>query len=314
MKKTLSIILIIVLIFSLAGCKKDNKSTETTTNEASTESTNMGYPMTIVDSMGRNIIIESMPKRIVSSVPSNTEIVYALGKGDNLVGVSVYCNYPEAALSVEKIGDYNGPNIELIINLKPDVFLAAYIEDGALNQLENAGIKVVMVNPGNLAETYSTIEMIGNIIGASEEADNLLNKMKIKQNEIINKVKGYEKRTVFYEIWHEPLMTAGPGSFINELIQLANGKNIADDAESAYPEFSLERLISRNPQVYITADDGFKTAEDIFSRQGYINITAIKTGQLFMLNQDIVSRPGPRIIEGFEFIARAIHPEAFDDK
>jgi iron complex transport system substrate-binding protein len=138
--------------------------------------------------------------------------------------------------------------------------------------------------------------------------------MKIKQNEIINKVKGYEKRTVFYEIWHEPLMTAGPGSFINELIQLANGKNIADDAESAYPEFSLERLISRNPQVYITADDGFKTAEDIFSRQGYINITAIKTGQLFMLNQDIVSRPGPRIIEGFEFIARAIHPEAFDDK
>jgi iron complex transport system substrate-binding protein len=314
MKKTLSIILIIVLIFSLAGCKKDNKSTETTTNEASTESTNMGYPMTIVDSMGRNIIIESMPKRIVFSVPSNTEIVYALGKGDNLVGVSVYCNYPEAALSVEKIGDYNGPNIELIINLKPDVFLAAYIEDGALNQLENAGIKVVMVNPGNLAETYSTIEMIGNIIGASEEADNLLNKMKIKQNEIINKVKGYEKRTVFYEIWHEPLMTAGPGSFINELIQLANGKNIADDAESAYPEFSLERLISRNPQVYITADDGFKTAEDIFSRQGYINITAIKTGQLFMLNQDIVSRPGPRIIEGFEFIARAIHPEAFDDK
>jgi iron complex transport system substrate-binding protein len=316
MKKKLILLLVVVMVLVVVvGCAKNNPSSTQSSEETDqTASEASIYPLTMVDSSNRTITIESEPETIVSAVPSNTEIVYALGMGEKLSGVSVYCNYPEEALSVEKIGDYNGPNFELIINLEPDIFLGAYIDEAAISQLENAGIKVILINPGNVSETYETILMIGDIIGASEEAKELVSNMQAKQNQIVDRVKGYASKTVFFEIWHDPLMSAGPGSFINEMIQLANGKNIADDAESAYPEYSLEKLISMNPQVYLTADDGFKTAEDIFAREGYEHIEAIKTGQLFLLNPDMISRPGPRMIEGFEMIARAIHPEAFSDK
>ena len=316
-RKIFALCIVSILILSFVGCAKNtNKTTETQTNleETSAENILNSYPMTVLDSMGRSITFESMPERIVSTVPSNTEIIYAVGKGNNLVGDSVYCNYPEEALAVAKIGDYNGPNLELIIGLKPDVVFSAWLGDDVLTQLESAGIKVVLINPGNLEQIYDSISLIGNIVGAESETLTLISDMKIKQEEIIQKVKGYSPKSVFFEVWNDPLMSAGPGSFINELITLSNGINIAGDAESAYPEYSLETLISKNPQVYITADDGFKTAEDIFTREGYENIEAIKTGQLFMLHQDIISRPSPRIIDGLELVSRAIHPEAFDDK
>lgn len=313
-KRIFLLFMIAILILSFTGCAKSTKEvTEAQTTIASTSVEN-DYPLTITDSLGRDITFESKPERIVSTVPSNTEIIYAVGKGQNLVGDSIYCNYPEQALEVEKIGDYNGPNLELIIGMKPDVVFSSWLADDVLSQLESAGIKVILLNPGNLTQIYDSIELIGEVLGAKPEAATLISDMKSKQEGIIQKVKGYSAKSVFYEVWNEPLMTAGPGSFLDELITLSNGMNIAGDTKSAYPEYSLETLISKNPQVYITSDDGFKTAEDIFSRDGYSNIEAIKTGQLFMLNQDIISRPGPRIIEGLELVARAIHPEAFDDK
>lgn len=317
MKKLIALILMVVLVFSIVGCgNKDNQTTTTPLDTSEPASTEVGitYPLTVVDSAGRSVTFDQMPERLVSSVPSNTEIIYALGKGEQLVGVSVYCNYPEEALSVNKIGDYNGPNLELIIDAKPDVFFAAWLSDEVLTQLEGAGIPVLLINPGNIEETYKSIKDIGDVIGSSDEAKLLIDAMRAKQENIIQIAKGYQPKTVFYEIWHDPLMTVGPGSFINELITMANGVNIAQDAESAYPEYSLELLISKNPQVYMTSDDGFKTPEDIFGRPGYENIEAIKTGQVFLLHPDITSRPGPRIIDGLEMIAMAVHPEAFEGK
>ncbi|KUK73747.1 MAG: Periplasmic binding protein [Clostridiales bacterium 38_11] len=317
MKKLIALILMIVMMFSIVGCGNKDSQTTTTPEETSEPTSVEGdvvYPLTVTDSEGRSVTFDKMPERLVSAVPSNTEIIYALGKGDQLVGVSVYCNYPEEALSVNKIGDYNGPNLELIIDAKPDVFFAAWLSDEVLAQLEGAGIPVIMVNPSNIEETYQSIQDIGNIIGSAQEAKILITDMRKKQENIIQIVKGYQPKTVFYEVWHDPLMTVGTGSFINELITMANGINIAQDAESAYPEYSLELLISKNPQVYMTTDDGFKTAEDIFARNGYENIEAISTGQVFLLHPDITSRPGPRIIDGLEMMAMAIHPEAFEGK
>ena len=318
-RRILALLMICILIFSMAGCKKNEETTDAgideTNNSEDTTDTETGiYPVTITDSNGREVTIEEMPKRLISTVPSNTEIIYEIGKGENLVGVSIYCNYPKEALEVEKIGDYDGPNAELIIGLDPDVVFSSWMADDVVTQLEDAGITVVLMNPGNLEQTYETMQTIGDVVGASEEAGQMVGKLKAKQEMIMNRVSGYEAKSVFFEIWNDPLMTAGPGSFHDELITLANGVNIAGDTESAYPEYSLELLIANNPQVYITADDGFKTAEDIFAREGYDNIEAIKTGQLFMLNQDIISRPGPRIIEALESIAAAIHPEAFNGK
>ncbi|MBV1758549.1 MAG: cobalamin-binding protein [Dethiosulfatibacter sp.] len=316
MKKLMALVLMIVLIFSVVGCRNNDAQTTTTPaeNTESTSGDNAVFPLTVTDSSGRTVTFEKMPEKLVSAVPSNTEIIYALGKGNQLVGVSVYCNYPEEALSVNKIGDYNGPNLELIIDSKPDVFFAAWLSEEVLAQLEGAGIPVMLINPTNLEETYQSIQDIGDIIGSSKEAEELIGSMRGKQENIMQITKGYQAKTVFYEIWHDPLMTVGPGSFINELITMSNGINIAQDAESAYPEYSLELLISKNPQVYMTSDDGFKTPEDIFGRAGYENIEAIRNGQVFLLHPDITSRPGPRIIDGLEMMAMAIHPEAFEGK
>ena len=315
MKKQLTILLAILLMLLLIACGNGNGN-ETTPDPIESEDLNSSsmYPMTVTDSMGREVVIQTMPERLVSSVPSNTEIIYALGKGGHLVGVSVYCNYPEEALSVDKIGDYNGPNLELIIDVHPDVFFAAWLSEEVIGQLENAGIAVLLINPSNLDETYDTIQSIGDVIGASDEANEMVLEMTAQQNDIVDKVSGYPAKKVFYEIWHDPLMSSGPGSFMNELIVLSNGINIAGDTESAYPEFSIEKLITENPDIYLTADDGFKTPEDIFNRTGYENIEAIRTGQVFLLHQDITSRPGPRIIQGLEMVAKAIHPQAFEGK
>lgn len=317
-RRILALLIIFILVFSISGCKK-NEETESgldevnQSNEALIIEEGM-YPVTVTDSSGREVTINNMPERIVSTVPSNTEIIYEIGKGSKLVGVSVYCNYPKEALEVEKIGDYNGTNIELVIGLNPDVVLGSWMPDDVVAQLEDSGIKVVLVNPEDLEQTYQVMLMIGDVVGASKEAEEMVSNLKAKQETIMNRVSGYDGKTVFYEIWNEPLMTVGPGSLHNELITLANGVNIAADTESSYPEYSLEMLIAKNPQVYLTGDDGFKTVEDIFEREGYVNIEAIKTGQLFMLNKDILSRPGPRIIEAFESVASAIHPEAFNGK
>ena len=318
-KRLLALLMILVLILSMAGCKKDEEGTENGTDENNSgeEETIVEtgvYPVSITDSKGKEITFDEMPTRLVSTVPSNTEIIYAVGKGENLVGVSTYCNYPNEAIEVDKIGDYDGPNTELIIGMDPDVVFGSWMSDDVVTQLEDAGIKVVLLNPGDLEQTYETMQTIGNIVGAPDEAAEMVSNLKAKQKAIMDRVAGYEAKTVFFEIWDDPLKSAGPGSFHNELITLANGVNIAGDTESAYPSYSLELLIAKNPQVYLTADDGFKTAEDIFAREGYENIEAIKTGQLFMLNQDIISRPGPRIIEAFESMAAAIHPEAFEGK
>ncbi|SHI65885.1 iron complex transport system substrate-binding protein [Dethiosulfatibacter aminovorans DSM 17477] len=318
-RRVLTLLMIIVLIFTLAGCIKNEETTDGgldssgDAEDGKFEDTGI-YPVTITDDTGRQITIEEMPKRLVSTVPGNTEIIFGIGKGENLVGVSAYCNYPEEALEIEKIGDYDGPDTELIIGLDPDVVFGSWMSNDVVARLEDEGIIVVLVDPGNLEETYETMLIIGDVVGASEEADQMVSNLKAKQEMIMKRVSGYEAKTVFFEIWDDPLTAAGPGSFHHELITLANGVNIAGDTGSPYPEYSPNELIAENPQVYLTADDGFKTAEEIFAREGYDNIEAIETEQLFMLNQDIVSRKGPRMIEALEKIAAAIHPEAFNEK
>jgi iron complex transport system substrate-binding protein len=186
--------------------------------------------------------------------------------------------------------------------------------DDEKSKLEDAGITVFLQDPQNLDEVFDNIKKIGTILGLQEEAESLTSNMNAKKDSIIETVSNYDSKKVFYEVWSEPLMTAGPGSILDEMINLSNGENIAYDAESLYPEYSLELLIERNPEVYLTADDGFKTVEDIKNREGYENITAIKENNIYMLHPDIVSRTGPRIIEGLEMIAQAIHPEAFQGK
>lgn len=267
----------------------------------------------ITDDFGNKVKFEKAPDTIVSLAPNNTEILFALGLGDKVVGVTSFCDYPEEALSIEKIGDYNGINLEKIVELNPDLVLnygPGNEDDNA--RLKEAGIPMLAFMPESIDAVINTINTIGQATGTTEEAKELTNNMLKKEEEIVNLVKGSEKKKVFYEIWHDPLMAAGPGSFMDQLIVLAGGTNIAEDAEGDYPQYDLEQLIERNPEVYLTsADMPDKTPESMMARPGFENIEAMKTGNVHVLDANITSRSGPRIVDALELVAKAIHPELF---
>lgn len=310
MKKRIALLLAFVLILITVAACAPKKVEEPEVKDPVEEE--IKY-VEITDDFGNRVKFEKTPDTIVSLAPNNTEILFALGLGDKVVGVTSFCDYPEEALAVEKIGDFNGINLEKIIELNPGLVLnygPGNEDDNA--RLKEAGIPMLAFLPESIDAIINTINTIGQATGSTEEAKELTNNMLKKEEEIINLVKGAEKKKVFYEIWHDPLMAAGPGSFMDQLIVLAGGINIAEDAEGDYPQYDLEQLIERNPEVYLTsADMPDKTPESMMARPGFENIEAMKTGNVHVLDANITSRSGPRIVDALELVAKAIHPELF---
>ena len=322
--KGLSLFLVLtMLIVGLVGCGKNDKVEEVENNEEEVVETEEGK-IVVEDGFGKKVEFDEPAKKIVSLAPNNTEILFALGLDEEVVGVTSFCDYPEEATEKEQIGDFQSTNLEKIIELGADLVLTyGPGNEDDVARLEESGIKVVGFEPESIEEVIETIEKIGLITGKSEEATKLAEEMNAKVEEITEKVKDADKVKVFYEIWHEPLQAAGEGSFINGLMELAGGENIAKDIEiteedkeqgssQEYPLFDLEQLIERDPEVYLTAGDNpDKTIESIKERPGYEDITAIKEGNVHMLDPNVISRPGPRIVEALELVAKAIHPELF---
>lgn len=301
--------LVLALILAAAvGCAPE-KEVENPVVEPAQETP---IELSITDDFGNTVTLEKTAERIVSLAPSNTEILFAIGAGDSVIGVTTYDDFPLDVLEIEKIGDFNGINLERVIELQPD--LVVNYGDGITEEtqrLVDAGITIVGFEPESIEEIIETINRIGILTGKSKEADALVQEMLNKEAELLAKIEGLEKKKVFYEIWHEPLMAAGPGSFVDQLITLAGGTNIASDADSEYPQFDLEQLIERNPEVYLTANDlPEKTADSIKQRPGFENLDAVKNNQIYLLDGNILSRPGPRIIQALELLIEAIHPEA----
>lgn len=311
MKKHIYILFIITIIFSLTACQNENV-TKDNGGKKELQQENVKYPVTITDDSETEVTIDKMPEKIASGAPANTEIIYALKRDNLLVGVTSYCNYPEEAKNKTVTGDYNGPNIEKLVELGSELYITDWIDEGVRKQLDEAGVKTIVLSAADYNSVYDKIETIGKILDAEYEADNLITSMKEKTNKIIEKVKGSDNKKVFFEIWHDPLQTACKDSFISEMITMAGGVNIAGDIEGSYAEYSSELLIENNPEVYLTSDDGFKTKEDLKARPGYDQIDAIKNDNIYFLDADISSRPGPRIVEALELIAKCIHPEVFE--
>ncbi|MDX9916462.1 MAG: cobalamin-binding protein [Gudongella sp.] len=310
-KKGLLLLSLVLVLVVLAGCstvENDVKASE----EIPEQIEDIVEVLSVTDDFGRTIEFESPVESIVTFAPSNTEILFAIGAGDTVKGVTAFDDYPEEVLEIEKIGDYNGINLERIIELEPEVVIFyGKGADDEVNRLEEAGITVLGFEPESIEEIIDVIERMGTLTGKSTEAQELAESMASKKEELVGKVENFEKKKVFYEIWHEPLMAAGAGSFVDQLIILAGGENIAADSESEYPQFDLEQLIERNPEVYLTANDlPEKTADSIGQRPGYDELDAVKNGQIYLLDGNLMSRPGPRIIEALELLVEAIHPEA----
>lgn len=254
------------------------------------------------------------PQRIVSLAPVYTETLIELGLKDRLVGVTPFSDYLKETKNIEKIGFYTQPSLEKIVSLKPDLVLVAdYIgQESLFKTLERLGIKVVVFRRGGVKDIFEMVGEIGRLCGKEREARKLLREMKATIDEVKRKVRGLEKPRVYVEVGYNPLFTAGKGSHIDDLIEIAGGKNIAKEIDKPYPRISQEFIIQKDPQVIILPYMGRGyTKESVKKRSGWKNISAVKNNQVY---DDIGTRaitiPSPNLIlKGLPELTRRIHPE-----
>jgi iron complex transport system substrate-binding protein len=301
-----------VLLFALllAGCGATGTDAGTPAETPATETAAAAFPVTVTDDAGREVTIESEPQRIVSLAPANTEIVAALGLIDRLVGVTSFDDYPPEVASIDVIGDFASPNLEAVAAAEPDLVLATSgVQADVIGQLENLGAVVVAVDPADLESLFGSIVMVGEATGTSGEADTIVSSMRSQLDEITVAIGDATPVPVFLEIAQDPLFTAGPGTLLDDLITAAGGANIV--TQEGYVAFSVEQLVAEDPVVYLATLGSMSDPDDLASRPGYADIDAVKTGRVYVLEDNLVSRPGPRVIEGVRLIAEALHPEAF---
>ncbi|WP_430348282.1 ABC transporter substrate-binding protein [Thermoanaerobacterium thermosaccharolyticum] len=303
--------MIAVLSLSLVSCsQKTQEKTATNDNITKTE-VKVTFPLKITDFMGRQVTIKKEPKRIVSLSPSTTELIYAIGAGKDVVGVTNYDDYPPEVKSVAKVGGYEGPNIEAILAQKPDIVFASNLSGkDQMETIKKSGIPVVVLEAQNINQIYDSIKILGEITGNVEKGNEIISSMKDKIKEINDKVKDLPKVNVFYVVDTNGNWTAGKGTFIDELITLAGGNNVASDA-NGWAQYSMEKLMQKNPDVIITSQHA-TNANNIKNMPGYKDTKAAKDGKIFIIsNDDIITKPSNRIVLGLEEIAKDLHPEAF---
>jgi iron complex transport system substrate-binding protein len=284
------------------------------------------FPMWVVDGFGRNVTIGRLPTRIVSLQPSNTEILFAIGAGDRVVGVTRYCDYPPEVLarvkdgSIKVVGGFTDPNMELIVSLRPDLVLAwGHLQKEAVSSLETKGLIVVALYPKTVADIPEDIKLVGRIVGRSDAAMQLAESLEKRINIVLDKTgaAAYKPR-VYFEIWYDPLMSVGPGTYIDDLITMAGGVNIFADSKTPYPEVNSEIIIERDPEIIIVTRGYMGLAiEDakskIRDRPGWASISAVLNNQIYEVDENMVYRSGPRIVDGLETLAVTIHPEFFPE-
>jgi len=286
--KIIAILILLLLLSGLESCRKDHQA----------QKANVPSP------------------RIVSLAPNLTEIVFALGMGDHLVGVTDHCNYPPEAKTRPRLGGLKNISLESVVAQEPDVVLATEDgnEPGFLDQLTELGLKVKTYQPGNLDQVLETIIAVGEELGKKEQAEILARELKEKQADAQAGLAGAEPVPIFLFFQREPLISAGPGTFANDLIQKAGGINLAGDARIPYPHYSLEKVIEKAPKVIIDVSMGEvgnaqEEANQYWSK--WPDLPAVRDQRIYVLDQDLITRPGPRLFQGLLELAKILHPERF---
>ncbi len=275
-------------------------------------------PGTYTDDTGREVSIDEVPQRIVSFGPSITEILFALGLEEKVVGVSDYSDYPEAAKLKPSVGSAYAPSIENLVALEPDLVFT--LEHKELNsQLEALGMTFIIIEPKDIDEILRDIELMGMVTDTEDEAEELVESMEDTIADVLDLVEGAPEVSVFFIVDATDLTlpwTAGPGSFIDALITMVGGENIAAEAAGDWVQLSIEQVVGSDPDLIIiqTMTGGMPTVsiETLEEHPIWGEMRAVREGNIFLINGDLVSRPGPRIIQGLEEIARIVHPELFE--
>lgn len=303
--------LIFTLVFSLTGCSPAPEA-QPAAQASETQTAATFYPLTLNDGADLALTFEKAPTSIVSLSPSATEIVFALGKGDLLKGRTDYCNFPAEAAAVPSVGSITEPNLELLAAAKPDVvFISDMFSSEIKAKIEALGIKVFDLSSHDSFDgVYTAIENAGAILDVQEVSTAMISDMKAKVETVENAVKDLPKVNTYYVVGFGEYgdFTAGKGTFIDQMIGMAGGNNVAQDADGW--KYSLEKLIEKDPELMICSKF-YDTKAGILAANGYKDLTAVKTGKLLEIDNDQLDRQGPRSADGLMELAKLIHPEAF---
>lgn len=307
-RSTIVALAIALTLGALSGCSSPQDTTEPLQDSGSAAES--AFPVTISDDAGRPVTIEKEPARIVSLAPANTEILFAIGAGDRVVGVTTYDDYPPEVAEIAQVGDFAGPNLEAVAAAEPDLVLATTgVQGDVIAKLEELGATVVAIDPQTLDGLYEAITEVGMATGEVEGAEAVVAEMRADVAEIEQAVSDLEPVAAFIEIGQNPLFTVGTGTLLDELVIIAGGANVV--AEPGYVPYSVEQLVKADPAVYLATKGSSSDPAAIEKRAGFSEIAAIKNGRIVIMDDNLVSRPGPRAVLGLRQIAEGLHPEAF---
>jgi iron complex transport system substrate-binding protein len=305
------IIVLVGLMVLLAACASP---AATPTVEVSVTDAPV-FPLSLEDGLGRTVILPGRVQRIVSLTPATTEILFAIGAGSQVVGRDMFSDFPEESLSVADVGGSWGEyNTEAIVSLQPDLILAGGINPPELvANLENLGLTVYfLANPTTLEGLYTNLQVLGRMTGNEKKAAELTSSLDARVRTVDQKLAGItDEVEVYYELEATPF-TAGPGTFVDQLIARAGGTNFGAKMDSAWAQVSLEQLLLADPDIIILGDSAYgETPESVAARPGWASLAAVREQHIFPFDDNLVSRPGPRLVDGLEALARLIHPEVF---
>lgn len=333
-----SVLVISILLYStFIGCNSDqvavpigpmqSQATDTYTSKNkrgeiagnNVESARLSNAIVITDRLQREVRFESNPKRIISLTPATTELLYAIGAGSQIVGATKNCNYPAEAERLTRVGGGTLQSLsrEAIVGLQPDLVLCKWDNHQPLMETMNTfEIPCVAIGAESLDELFTEAMMLGNVTGHEEEAVQLVTRLKARAARLaasVQRIPDSHKRKVFYEVWDDPLMTAGPQSFIGEALELAGLNNIFFDATTSYPRISDEVVVARNPDMIISPSTHASkvSMEKLLARQGWSGVKAIRDRQVYIIDGDSISRCGPRLLDAIEEMIRIAYPEQF---
>jgi iron complex transport system substrate-binding protein len=267
----------------------------------------------VIDEAGHRVRLPLKIERIVSLAPNLTEIVYAVGAGDRLVGRTRYCDYPPEVKGVAEIGDTMTPSIERIIALKPQVVLVSTASqlEAFTKQLDQQKIAVYVTNPRNLDEVFRSITTLGDLFDTRDRAEKLVADLRRRADTVTAAVGTTKPITVFYQVSNEPLYTIGRESYLTDLVRRAGGLSVTADVATAFPRFSDEAALAARPEAIILPTGGSMGTANSTVAAPLKNSPAVLNNRVYKINEDHLQRPGPRLVDGLEEMARALHPEVF---
>jgi iron complex transport system substrate-binding protein len=267
------------------------------------------------DEVGKEVTLPFPPKRIVSLAPNITEILFSLGLDEEIVGVSIHCNFPEKAKSRARVGSYISLDFEKITSLKPDLIIATGAGNtrDMVDRLEKLGFKTYTIFPKNFDDILQSIGHIGQVVNRDTKARVIIEGMRKRKQRVVELTQGLSRPKVFIQIGDAPMVTVGKGSFADDLIRIAGGENIAGKEKEVYPRFGMEEILKRSPEVIVISSMNPRGDYQKIIQEWTLwkTIPAVKNGRLHLIDSDLLDRPSPRIIDGLEELAKILHPERF---